>query len=197
MDRKSMNSISIALAFDYLEEINYALVHSKMNICNWCIIENNSEMDMENILLEISGEYVETYFSMPFRLDARQRIRIQDIKLQVNTSKLLSLTERVVSCLILRIKNGEEVFKELSFPITFMAYNQWHGIDTLLQPPLNSQNINRNWVAGLLPPASFSCHRGIMPIVRHIHWIPCSGDILQFTFFYQFAEDTAGGRLYL
>lgn len=66
MDRKSMNSISIALAFDYLEEINYALVQSKMNICNWCIIENNSEMDMENILLEISGEYVETYFSMPF-----------------------------------------------------------------------------------------------------------------------------------
>lgn len=120
MNGKSINSI--ALAFDYLEEINYALVQSKMNICNWCIIENNSDADMENIQLEITGEYVETYLSMPFRLDAKQRIRIQDIKLQVNTSKLLSLTERVVSSLILRIKNGEVVVKEQSFPITFMAY---------------------------------------------------------------------------
>ena len=120
-NEKSMKNISLALAFDYLEEVNYALVQSKMDICNWCIIENNSEMDMENILLEISGEFVETYLSMPFRLDAGQRIRIQDIKLQVKTSKLLSLTERVKSCLILKLKNGEEAVKEQSFPITFMA----------------------------------------------------------------------------
>ena len=129
MNGKPMNSISIALAFDYLEEINYALVQSKMNICNWCIIENNSDADMENIQFEITGEYVETYLSMPFRLDAKQRIRIQDIKLQVNTSKLLSLTEKVTSSIILRIKTDEEVLKEQSFPISFMAYNQWHGID--------------------------------------------------------------------
>ena len=73
---KPMNHISIALAFDYLEEVNYALVQSKMNICNWCIIENNSEVDMDNLQLEISGEYVEKYLSMSFRLDAKQRIRI-------------------------------------------------------------------------------------------------------------------------
>lgn len=129
MNEKAMNHISIALAFDYLEEINYALVQSKMNICNWCIIENNSDADMENIQLEIVGEYVETYVSMQFRLDAKQRIRIQDIKLQVNTGKLLSLTEKVTSCITLRIKTAEEVLKEQSFPISFMAYNQWHGID--------------------------------------------------------------------
>ena len=78
-----MNNNYITLAFDYLEEVNYALIQSKMNICNWCIIENNSDLDMENIQLEISGEYVDNYFSMPFRLDAKQRIRIQNIKLQV------------------------------------------------------------------------------------------------------------------
>ena len=78
-----MNNNYITLAFDYLEEVNYALVQSKMNICNWCIIENNSDLDIENIQLEIFGEYVEKYVSMPFRLDAKQRIRIQDIKLQV------------------------------------------------------------------------------------------------------------------
>ena len=46
MKGKPMNSISVALAFDYLEEINYALIQSKMNICNWCIIENNSDTDL-------------------------------------------------------------------------------------------------------------------------------------------------------
>ena len=40
---------NIAFAFDYLEEVNYALVQSKMDICNWCIVENISEMDIENI----------------------------------------------------------------------------------------------------------------------------------------------------
>ena len=120
---------NIAFAFDYLEEVNYALVQSKMDICNWCIVENISEMDIENIQLEISGEYVDTYLSMPFRLDAHQRIRIQDIKLQVDIDKLLSLTERVMSCINLKIRNKDEVVKEQSFPIKFMAYNQWHGAD--------------------------------------------------------------------
>ena len=103
MNGVSMNNINIALAFDYLEEVNYALVQSKMNICNWCIIENNLSGDLENIQLEISGEYVETYLSLPFNLDAGQRIRIQDIKLQVNTDRLLSLTERITSCICFRI----------------------------------------------------------------------------------------------
>ena len=124
-----MNNKNIALAFDYLEEVNYALVQSKMNICNWCIIENNSDFDMENIQLEISGEYVENYISMSFRLDAKQRIRIQDIKLQVKTDKLLSLTEKVDSNIILKVKAAEETIKEQVFPISFMAYNQWHGVD--------------------------------------------------------------------
>ncbi len=31
---KSMNDINIALAFDYLENVNYALVQSKVDICN-------------------------------------------------------------------------------------------------------------------------------------------------------------------
>ena len=152
MNGKSINSI--ALAFDYLEEINYALVQSKMNICNWCIIENNSDADMENIQLEITGEYVETYLSVPFRLDAKQRIRIQDIKLQVNTSKLLSLTERVVSSLILRIKNGEVVVKEQSFPITFMAYNQWHGIDCYPQLLASFITPNHPCIASIVKRAS-------------------------------------------
>ncbi len=124
-----MENINIALAFDYLEEINYALIQSKMDICNWCIIENNSDADLENIQLEIAGEYVENYLSMPFRLDGKQRIRIQDIKLRVDTDKLLSLTEKVASHITLTIKTNEKILKEQSFPISFMAYNQWYGTD--------------------------------------------------------------------
>lgn len=126
---ESVNNTGVALAFDCLEEVNYALVQSKMDICNWCIIENNSDTDLEDMQLEISNEYVETYLSMPFRLDAKQRIRIQDIRLRVDTDRLLSLTEKVSSNIRLRIVVGEEVLKEQLFPITFMAYNQWHGIE--------------------------------------------------------------------
>ena len=145
---------NIAFAFDYLEEVNYALVQSKMDICNWCIVENVSEMDIENIQLEISGEYVDTYLSMPFRLDAHQRIRIQDIKLQVDIDKLLSLTERVVSCVNLKIRNKDEVVKEQSYPIKFMAYNQWHGADCYPQLLASFITPNHPCVASIVKRAS-------------------------------------------
>ena len=151
---KPMKNIDVAFAFDYLEDVNYALVLSKMDICNWCIIENNSDADMENIQLEISGEYVETYLSMPFRLDANQRIRIQDIKLQVNTDKLLSLTEKVASNLVLKIKVAEELVKEQSFPISFMAYNQWHGTDCYPQLLASFITPNHPCIASVVKRAS-------------------------------------------
>ena len=118
----------VALALDYLEEVNYALVQSKMNICNWCIIENNSNADMVGIHIEISGEYVETYTSMPLNIDVNGRIRLQDINLLIKTDKLLSLTERITSNLKLSVLRGSEVLREQCYPITFMAYNQWHGM---------------------------------------------------------------------
>ena len=139
---KYMNDINIALAFDYLEDVNYALVQSKVDICNWCIIENNSDVDMENMQLEISGEYVETYLSKSLRLDAGHRIRIQDITLHVNIAKILSLTEKIASSICLRIKNKGEIVKEQTFPISFMAYNQWHGADSY--PQLLSSFITPN-----------------------------------------------------
>ena len=119
----------LAFALDYLEIVNYALVQSKLEICKWCIVENNSNEDLESIQLEFTGEYVEPFLSMPFRLDAGQRLRIQDIHLQVNINRLLSLTERITSYITLRIKSEKDILKEQSFPITFLAYNLWHGVD--------------------------------------------------------------------
>ena len=150
---------NIALALDYLEEVNYALVQSKINICNWCIIENNSDADMENIQLEISGEYVEKYISMPFRLDTRQRIRIQDIKLQVKNDKLLSLTEKVASNLTLKIGAAEEIIKEQDFPISFIAYNQWNGTDCYPQLLASFITPNHPYIASIVKRASNHLNR--------------------------------------
>jgi hypothetical protein len=154
-----MNNNYITLAFDYLEEVNYALVQSKMNICNWCIIENNSDLDMENIQLEISGEYVEKYVSMPFRLDAKQRIRIQDIKLQIKIDSLLSLTEKVTSNLTLKIRTSEKTLKEQVFPISFMAYNQWNGIDCYPQLLTSFITPNHPCIASIVKRASQHLNR--------------------------------------
>ena len=88
LNEHHMTTHCLALALDYLEEVNYALVQSKMNICNWCIIENNSNADMIGIHVEISGEYVETYSSMPLNIDANGRIRLQDINLLIKIDKL-------------------------------------------------------------------------------------------------------------
>lgn len=154
-----MNNADIALAFDYLEEVNYALVQSKMNICNWCIIENNSDADMEDAHLEISGEYVEKYVSMSFQLDAKQRIRVQDIMLQVKTDKLLSLTEKVASNLVLKVKVAKETVKEQVFPIAFMAYNLWHGTDCYPQLLASFITPNHPCIASIVKRASEHLNR--------------------------------------
>lgn len=129
MSEMQIDKFSMALAFDYQEEVNYALVQSKVDICNWCIVENNSGADLTNLQLVISGEFVETYRSILFHLESGQRIRIQDITVQVNAGRILSLTEKISSCLELRIMRGEETLKDQCFPIAFMPYNQWHGVN--------------------------------------------------------------------
>ncbi len=149
----------IALALDYLEEVNYALVLSKVDICNWCIIENNSDADLEGILLEISGDYVETYSSMPLTVDANSRIRLQDINLLVKTGMLLSLTEKVTSTIKLKVLREGEVLREQCYPITFMAYNQWHG--SAFHPQLLASFITPNHpcIAAIVKRASEHLYR--------------------------------------
>lgn len=149
-----MNNIGIALAVDYHEEVNYALVQSKMHICNWCIVENNTNEDLEDITLSIAGEYVETYTSMPFRLEAGQRMRLQEIALQVNIQKLLALTERVVSTITVHIHSGEQSLKTQSYPITFLAYNQWHGIESYPQLLASFITPNHPYIAAVVKRAA-------------------------------------------
>lgn len=149
-----MNNIGIALAVDYHEEVNYALVQSKMHICNWCIVENNTTEDLEDITLSIVGEYVETYTSMPFRLEAGQRVRLQDIALQINIQKLLALTERVVSTITVHIQCGEQSLKTQSYPITFLAYNQWHGIESYPQLLASFITPNHPYIAAVVKRAA-------------------------------------------
>ncbi|MBO7267668.1 MAG: DUF4011 domain-containing protein [Bacteroidaceae bacterium] len=150
---------NIALELDYLEEVNYALIHSKLDICNWCIIENNSDADMNGIHMEISGEYIETYSSMPFAIDAKQRIRLQDINLQVISSKLLSLTERVSSHIKVRVLRGSEVLREQCYPIIFMAYNQWHGTECYPQLLASFITPNHPCIASVVKRASEHLYR--------------------------------------
>ena len=154
-----MTTHCVALALDYLEEVNYALVQSKMDICNWCIIENNSNDDMIGIHVEISGEYVETYSSVPLNINANGRIRLQDINLLIKTDKLLSLTERVMSCIKLSVLRGTEVLREQCYPITFMAYNQWHGMACYPQLLASFITPNHPCIASVVKRASEHLYR--------------------------------------
>lgn len=123
----------LAFALDYLEVVNYALVQSKMDICKWCIVENKSDEDLTDLHLEFSGEYIEPFTTPTYQVGAGQRVRIQDISLQVNLPKLLALTERIQSTILLQLMVGNECVREQAFPIAFMAYNQWHGTDCFPQ----------------------------------------------------------------
>ena len=55
-----MNPISdkIAWQLDYYDVVNFALVQNKMQICDSCTIENQSERELTNLVLRLEGEYL-------------------------------------------------------------------------------------------------------------------------------------------
>lgn len=65
-----MNNIGIALAVDYHEEVNYALVQSKMHICNWCIVEK------ENVRLAAENERMKKAFPDAVKREVEKRTKV-------------------------------------------------------------------------------------------------------------------------
>ena len=85
--------------------------------------------------------------------------RLFGLKEDVISLGLLSLTEKVTSILTLKIKEKEETVKEQVFPISFMAYNQWHGVECYPQLLASFITPNHPCIASIIKRASEHLNR--------------------------------------
>lgn len=134
--KKNESYYQLDLVLDDLDEVNYALVQSRQDICRWCVADNSSDAEIPNLQLAISGDYLETFTSPLYYVGAHQKVRISDINICMKVHELARLTERILSNLILKVVVGDQIVYEDALPISLMAYDQWLGIEN--QPILSS-----------------------------------------------------------
>lgn len=125
---------SLSFVIEYLQSVNYSLVHNHVPICQKIILENQSAETLNDVRVLVRGEYMKEAFTPVYTvLGAQSSLRITELDIIPDAAILASLTERIVTSFELAVLvGGEEVFTQ-SFPLDIMAFDQWLGTSIIPQ----------------------------------------------------------------
>lgn len=121
----------IRLDITIIPTLNLALQQHGINIIRNLSVINNSDRDIDNAILRISTDpdIFETLVFPIDRIPNQETIIIRNAKLSVNTQMLIELTERINGVMKVQLEdNGTVVYEEI-LEISFLPYDQWHGIN--------------------------------------------------------------------
>lgn len=120
---------SLEINIDYLSKVNYSLLHNHAKVCKSIDLKNVGANQLSQIQIKCQGEYLNPTVSdvYPF-INRNTSLRPHDFEISLNSGKLLSLTERVVSSFTITVYAGDEKIFENTFPLEIMAYDQWPGL---------------------------------------------------------------------
>lgn len=130
----------LELKLEYLKSANYALIHNHINVCQSVELVNDTPDDLQDVYVECSGEFVDTFRSGCLSLvKAGSTIRLQDFDLHLSPTKVAALTERTQTIFMVVVTTtgaGTETPKELwrkDYELELMPYDQWLGTSILPQ----------------------------------------------------------------
>lgn len=119
------------LTVDYTPCINYAMVHNHHNAFHKFILRNTSGMIWKDVVISISGDVIDSVSQVIPILKPGKAVSLEDFYLMPTITKLMALTECVqTSFCVTIISEGEQIMRN-SFPLTILAFNQWHGLSTV------------------------------------------------------------------
>ena len=147
-------NITMNLVLDYLENVNFAIVQSRTKVCRWCVVENRTAQHIDQFRLKIQGDYIETFVTDDYYVGAQSMVRVDGINLQMKGKEIARLTESVLSSIKVTVTCGDSAVHEQSFPISFMAYDQWNGIEEFPQILSSFVTPNHPCIASILNKAS-------------------------------------------
>ena len=148
------SNYDINLVLDYLENVNFAIVQSRTKVCRWCVVENRSSVDIDNFKLKIQGDFIETFITPEYLVSAQSMVRVDGILLQMKAQEIARLTEGICSNLTVTMICDEKEVYEQSFPISFMAYDQWNGVQEYPQILASFVTPNHPCIAQIIHKAS-------------------------------------------
>ncbi|MDO4511872.1 MAG: DUF4011 domain-containing protein [Bacteroidales bacterium] len=109
-----------------------------MPVCQTLAIRNSGTADLQNVVVECSGEYFRDFRSPVIDvLKAKKKLRLQDVSIVPDASRIASLTEKIATSFRITViadafSSEKRVVHEQDYDIEIMAYDQWLG--TSIQP---------------------------------------------------------------
>lgn len=119
---------------EYLKNANYALFHNRIPVCQTVEVTNVSEQPVEGVKLTCSGEFISTYENgIIARINPGETVRISPFNVIPDSSRLASLTERVITGFKLSATSDGKVIGEEKCELQLMPYDHWTGTKILPQ----------------------------------------------------------------
>ncbi len=125
--------MNLNVQLTHIPIVNFAMQQNHVPIIREIIVKNISETDLKMVCINISFE---PDFAINHQLNiesipAGKEERISTIPIQMSTTFLSQLTERLLGQIHIEIiAEGESLFKE-SYEISLLAFDQWGGISVL------------------------------------------------------------------
>lgn len=127
---------------DYLDILNYSLLHNRVECIHACSIRNDGETAWQQVRLRLSGDFVHPSEVVLTEVPAKQELIVEGLEVKPNAERLLEEVEAVESELVLDIMAGEEFIAHLTLPLHVMAFDQWCGSEIL--PPILTSFVTPN-----------------------------------------------------
>ena len=125
-----MGDNRIDLVVEVNDIITYAIYQNGLRIVRGISLKNNTEQDIENLMVKISSdsELIMPYEQGIHTLRASEEMNLSDFKILIKGDYLASLTERITCTLNVELLEGENVIAACHKDITALAYDEWPGM---------------------------------------------------------------------
>lgn len=115
---------------DYVPCINYAMVlNNKKTFNKFEVYADRTSRPWKNVSITITGEMLQPYQKDFSKQNAGEAVSLDDAALLPVATRLAALSEAIQSSFVIGVTiDGTQVLRHAQ-PVTFMAYDQWHGIN--------------------------------------------------------------------
>ncbi len=133
----------ISVNCEAVRHINFAMQQNYIPVFRSMTIKNNSEMNLDNLLLKINfePEFAEKY-EISIDVSANETIEISPINIIIHSDYLFRLTEKIVGSVVVEVLHKDEILYRYVNNIELLAYDQWTG--SQLMPELIAAFVTPN-----------------------------------------------------
>lgn len=122
-------SKNIVMLVEYFPVVNFSMQQNHVPVVRSITLTNKGEGAVENLRIVIDSDpaFAEQATIVVDTLSAGEERKLTPVKIDVSTSYMSNLTERVDGSIIVRLLCGEEELEVQRHPIALLAFDQWSG----------------------------------------------------------------------